>query len=265
MHARARLAVVAGGRGIGVLDGPNAQFTPVQNVQEVAIAASGPPVFAAEGFVSRLDPDRSQRLAVIGGDLVDGSLAIEARVTWRTKDGAAQSTPLGGETAAACDSGTTLLAKDGLRVFEVLLADARLFACQSGAPVLLVAAPRDTIWTVAELAREDGRIALFARTPLGDDRMISLGADARAGVPTASVAYGEIRDLALAPDGRIAVALHSGHRWTVTVFALGAGTTLKRERTLAHPRKGVRRGSLAFAGTRILWRDSSGAAHSTSA
>ena len=62
-----------------------------------------------------------------------------------------------------------------------------------------------------------------------------------------------MRGVAFAPDGRVALALHaSGRAWTISAMAGG------RERTLAHPKDGVRPASLTFDGTRVTWRNSAG-------
>ena len=66
---------------------------------------------------------------------------------------------------------------------------------------------------MVELARENGRVVVFAGIRSGGpgELVISFGAaGARAGTANASVAYGSIRDVAAATDGRVAVALRSG-------------------------------------------------------
>lgn len=287
-RAGTRVAFMAGYAGIGLIDGGAVRFgepKDIPNVQEVAVGSAGQVVFAGvpqEGglggqrLIARMAPDLSSwdRLATQGGDLVDGSLAVgdDGRVTWQLKAGPAQSTPLAGETVSDCTTGTTLIDKDGLRVSELLLAgadDARLLACVPGAstPTQLLEGPRNASWNVVELARENGRVAVFAGIRSGGPGELVISFDAagaRAGTANASVAYGSIRDVALATDGRVAVALHSGRKWRVTAFALAGAGALKTERTIAKPSDGVKAGTLAFSadGTRLTWQSRAGVARS---
>ena len=285
-RAGTRVAFIAGYTGIGLIDGGEVRFAEPKDfnaVQEVAVAETGPLVFAGsppEGglggqrLIARLTPETGawERLATQGGGLVDGSLALsgEGRVTWQTPGGPAQSTPLAGETVADCTTGTTLdrqgrparlrAAARGRR----RRAAARLRAGRGRAHPLLQG-PRNTSWRAFELARENGRVAVYAIQVGGGvgDHVISF--DARARRRTArSTAYGSVRDVALAADGRVALALHSGNRWRVTAFALGAAGALKGERTLAKPSDGVKAGTLAFSadGTRLTWQSRSGAERS---
>lgn len=265
--------------GIGVLDGASGTvgFTrprDVGRVKAVAVADSGEVVFAGQlatasatsTFVARLDGFTGgwERLASLGGaDPVPGSLAVEdGRVRWRVEDGLEQSTSLAGETASGCASGTALIARDGLRVFEVLPAGtggARLLACFGGEPLPLLDGPRDANWLVTELAREGGRVVLHAAADAHADwdHVLTVGPDGvrvtRSG--NDSVFPPAVRDVALARDGRVALAVRGERRWRVIVY--GA-----RERTVARTRGGVRAGSLRFAGRRVVWRDWGGRAHS---
>ena len=110
----ARVAFLAGDTGVGLLDGGQARFIEPKGISylhDVAVGTAGPPVFAGippEGgrggqrLIARLAPDFRgwERLATQGGEIVPGSLAVgdDGRVTWRTKAGLTQDTPLDGET-----------------------------------------------------------------------------------------------------------------------------------------------------------------------
>jgi hypothetical protein len=218
----------------------------------------------AQALVARWTPgtDQWQPLALQGADLVvDGSLAVDddGRIRWRSKDGFDQSVPPAGATTLDCHSGTTLLDRDGWRVFETVSAEAaRLYGCAPGAaaPLELLKARPDLSWRVIELAREHDRLALFA-VPISSsyriDAVVSFGVDgAFAGIPGPSVEYGAIRDTAIAPDGRVALALHKGSRWLITAF------DGEKERTLATRSDGFRSGSLTFDGKTVTWRNGAG-------
>ncbi|MDA0180080.1 hypothetical protein OJ997_07215 [Solirubrobacter phytolaccae] len=275
-------AFATGLSGLVVLDGTTGQVRFVEPrgvsfLQDVAISAAGEVVFIAReswtggtgSFVFRVTDRASERLATPGGETVPGSLAVtgDGRATWQIKDGLAQSTPLAGEAAVTCGAGTALIDRDGLRVFELMLKGGkhtRLYVCPPGAatPVLLRTGPRRAGWEVAEFGRERGRVALYlgAETHFDDDYLVSISA---AGVRAASLgqtySWGYIRGVAVAPDGRIGVAHRRGSRWRVTLFDRGRPGRLKRERTLARPRDGVRPGTLAFSGRRLVWRSRAGA------
>jgi hypothetical protein len=135
--------------------------------------------------------------------------------------------------------------------------------------VQLLTGPRNSSWKVVELARENGRVAIYAGIVSGGigDLVISFGAmagSARFGSANASNAYATIRDVAIAPDGRVAVALRSGRKWTITAFALGAAGKLRDERVIAKPQDGVGAGTIAFSadGARVVWHNRSGAERS---
>ena len=281
VRAGSRVAFLAGYTGLATIDdvaGTVRFVAPkgLESLDAVALGAAGPPVFAgrahedgqiAQPIVARLTDTGWDALAIQGGGagLVDGSLAVgdDARVTWQTKDGLTQSVPLAGEASIDCTTGTTVLAKDGLRVLEVLPAgtdDAQLFACVPGAtaPAKLQTGRRTTSWRVFELAREHDRIALYASTASGGyvNAVLSLGPDGvRTGAPTVSDAYGSIKDAAIAPDGRVALVLHEGRKWRVTGFTAGG-----REKVLATRTDGVRVGSLAFSpdAPRVIWSNRAG-------
>jgi hypothetical protein len=256
-RAGARAVFLAGSSGVGLFDGPVLTFTRLAPaaVFDVAVGATGPAVFAGNVDGRELVALVSgEPLATLGGGVTPGSLAVtdDGRVSWRTARGVGQSVPLAGETALTCASGTTLLDRDGVRVFERSAGDATLYGCAPGLP-----APaelrRGGGWTVLELAREHGFVALYAagRT----DAVVAFGpGGVRVGTPGPSAAYAGIRDAAIAPDGRVALALRAGGRWTVTAF-----TPAGRERVLARPRDGVTPGSLGFDGRRVTWRSGAGA------
>jgi hypothetical protein len=117
---------------------------------------------------------------------------------------------------------------DGLRVFEGIVAHAiRLFGCATGAttPLELWQGGRGS--KVFELAHEHGLIARDGVLVFGERVVLR-------GTPGPSQAYGNIRDAAIAPDGRLALALRDGKRWLITAF-----TTAGKERVVARPRDGV--------------------------
>ncbi|RKQ84796.1 hypothetical protein C8N24_6426 [Solirubrobacter pauli] len=275
-----RTAFQAGGVGVGVLDAATGAvgFTrphEVTSVEDVAVADTGEVVFtgtasgsgATSRFVGRLTTGGWERLATLGGaDTVDGSFTVAGgRVRWQVKDGLPQSVPLAGETAIDCASGTALLDRDGLRVFEVLPAasdDARLLACFGGAPVELLRAPRDGSWVVTELTREHGRVALHVAADAHLDWDHVLSVDAAGHVRLArsdndSLWAPSLRDATIADDGRVAIAVKGSRRWWIVAFPRG------RQRVVARPRDGVRVGSLAFSadGARVTWSDRRGRPH----
>ena len=262
--AGARVVFLAGADGIGVFDGPALTFTRpkrVHYVYDVALGASGPPVYAGHSYedgkyVATL---AGQRLATTGGEVERGSLAVsdDGRVTWRTSSGVAQSAPLAGETTLTCSSGTTLLDRDGVRVSEVVGPRMRLLGCAPGitAPVTLLRGGRTSSWEVYELARAHGFVAL--RTFGTGEQIVTFGpGGVRRGSPDPEA---WIRDLALAPDGRVALALRRGRRWRIATF-----TASGRQRVLARPADGYTARSLAFDGARVTWRNARGAARGVS-
>ena len=279
-RAGERTAFQLGWNGIGVLDAASGTVRfmrprDVGAVNGVAVAASGEVLFVGlesatsvtSAFVARLTDTAPgwERLASLGGaQPVPGSFAVaDGRVRWQVKDGFAQSAPLAGETAITCASGTALIDRDGLRVFELLPAgtnDARLLACSGGEPVTLRTGPRDGNWRVAELARERGRVALHVDADGHADWDYVLSFGAAGGLFATTSSNGSlwppaIGDVAIADDGRVAVAVKGRKRWRIAVFD-------QRERTLARPRDGVEAGSLAFraGGRRVVWRNRAGQA-----
>ena len=173
-RAGSRVAFLAGYRGIGLLDGGTVRFATLDGLgglDDVAVGPTGDVVFAglsgeggfSQRMIARWTGGKWERLAAQGGDLVDDSLAVgdDGRVTWQTKDGFAQAVPLAGETTIDCQAGTTLLDRDGWRVFEVMPAggaDIRLYGCAPGiAPVQLATASRTGSWKAVVLAREQRR------------------------------------------------------------------------------------------------------------
>jgi hypothetical protein len=272
-----RVAFLAGYRGIGLLDGGTVRFAELVGLgglDDVAVGAAGDVVFAglsgdggfSQRLVARWTASGWERLAAQGGDLVDGSLAVgdDGRVTWQTKDGFAHGVPLAGDTTIDCHVGTTLLDRDGWRVFEVMPAggdDVRLYGCAPGAaPVQLGTAKRTGSWKAVELARENDRLAFYAvAASTGTaDAVVSFGAGSvQSGTP--ATFFGRIRDTAIAPDGRVALASYDGRRWRITAFAGG------RERILAKRTDGVRVGSLTFDGTRVSWLNRAGVTRSATA
>jgi hypothetical protein len=60
---------------------------------------------------------------------------------------------------------------------------------------------------------------------------------------------GKIRDVELAPDGRVAIATQR----RVSVLPLAGPGELGVDRTVGEPRNGVRAGSLRFKGERVVW------------
>ena len=267
-RAGARVAFAVSENAVGVIEGGQVTFTRpdgIDAVRDVAIGAAGAPVFAGltrdggQSVISRLT---GERIALQGGQLEPGSLAVgeDGRVTWMTAGDLPQSVPLAGETVIDCTTGTTVLSGSGLRVFELLLAgaqDARLLACPPGAtaPVQLLTAPRTASWGGFELARENGRFAVYAAGASRGavDQVLNFDADdVVAGTPRS--AYGDTKDVALSADGRSAFAIRSTGKWKIVAFA-GSGV----ERTLAKPSDGVQVGSLAIDGARVVWRNRSGA------
>ena len=93
-----RVAFLANDR-IGLLDGTTISVMRppgYDELDDVALATAGPPVFASQGHVLRLD---GTVIASLGGAIEPGTLALtdDGRVTWRNADGRAQSVPLAGE------------------------------------------------------------------------------------------------------------------------------------------------------------------------
>ena len=249
-RAGSRVVFLANDR-IGLLDGPTIQVVRppgFDELDDVALATAGPPVFASRGHVLRLD---GTVIASLGGAIEPGTLALgdDGRVTWRNADGRAQNVPLAGEPTLACTSGTTLLDTHGLRVFEGVIADViHLFGCAPGVATPLALWRGGRGGKVFELAREHGLVAVYAADSTRDGVFVFGERLVLHGRPGPSQAYASIRDAALAPDGRVALALRDGRRWRITAF-----TAAGRERVLARPRDGVTRGSLAIGGTRVTW------------
>jgi hypothetical protein len=265
-RAGERAALMASRDGIVVLDGGRVSLTRpdgIEALQDVALGATGPVVFAGttqdtgQEVISLLS---GQRLATQGGKIKPGTLAIGDRVTWETTDGVPQSAPLTGETTLDCTVGSTLHARDGLRVFELLGAsETRLLACVPGAtaPLQLLTAPSSASWRIFEAGREDGRFAVVAASESrgAEARFISFDADdAVTAVPRSSLVG--IKDVALAPDGRSAFALRAEGKWRIVAYTGGV------ERVPAKPSDGVQAGSLAIDGARLVWRNLSGAERS---
>ena len=196
-------------------------------------------------------PRRDRRSPSLGGAIEPGTLALtdDGRVTWRNADGRAQNVPLAGEPTLTCASGTTLLDTDGLRVFEGIVADViRLFGCAPGATTPLELWQGGRGAKVLELAREHGLVAVYAEDATRDGVFVFGERLVLRGTPGPSQAYANIRDAAIAPDGRVALALRDGKRWRITAF-----TAAGQERVLARPKDGVTPGSLATDGTRVTW------------
>jgi hypothetical protein len=63
---------------------------------------------------------------------------------------------------------------------------------------------------------------------------------------------GKVRDVELAPDGRVAIATQRGRAWRVSVLPLAGPGELGLDRTVAEPRAGVRAGSLRFRGEDVV-------------
>jgi hypothetical protein len=265
-RAGERAALMVSRNGIVVLDGGRVTLTRpegIEALQDVALGATGPVVFAGttrdteQEVISLLS---GPRLATQGGKIKSGTLAIGERVTWETTDGVAQSTPLTGETTLDCTVGSTLHARDGLRVFELLGAsETRLLACVPGAtaPVQLLSAPSSASWRIFEAGREDGRVAVVAGSESrgAEERFISFDADDAVTAVPRSALVG-IKDVALAPDGRSAFALRAEGKWRIVAYAGGV------ERVPAKPSDGVQAGSLTINGARLVWRNLSGAERS---
>ena len=249
-RAGSRVVFLANDR-IGLLDGPTIQVVRppgYDELDDVALATAGPPVFASQGHVLRLD---GTVIASLGGAIEPGTLALgdDGRVTWRNADGRAQNVPLAGEPTLACTSGTTLLDTHGLRVFEGVIADViHLFGCAPGAATPLALWQGGRGGKVFELAREHGLVAVYAADSTRDGVFVFGERLVLHGRPGPSQAYASIRDAALAPDGRVALALRDGTRWRITAF-----TAAGHERVLARPKDGVTPGSLAIGGTRVTW------------
>ncbi|MDA0173768.1 hypothetical protein OJ998_32000 [Solirubrobacter taibaiensis] len=201
-RAGSRVAFLANDR-IGLLDGPTISVMRppgYDELDDVALATVGPPVFASQGHVLRLD---GTSIASLGGVIEPGTLALtdDGRVTWRNADGRAQNVPLAGEPTLTCTSGTTLLDKDGLRVFEVHTDATRLYGCTPGLPEPALLLAQGAGERVVELTRQHGLIALYVVSRRGD-RVIVLGpAGVRVKAPRESLAYAELRDVTIAPDG----------------------------------------------------------------
>lgn len=273
-RAGTRVGFVVNEGGAGVIDGATGvvRFAPrvAGWLSDVALGPEGPLVVAdGNGSIARLGDKgaaglgRPVLLAKADG-LMEGSLAVaDGLVTWQAKDGTPGSTPLGGLPVVDCASGLTLLREDGLRVFTVLPAgapDTRLYACPPGAAAPIeLSGLSGANWTVSEILREGGRSVLWIDDGDRQQRVVSLGADARVGVPRRLPWYWDLEDVATAPDGRVAFAQRYGRKWRISVFGLAGAGALKRERLLAKPTDGVKAGSLAFDGTRVTWRNRKGA------
>ena len=256
----ARVAFIVAERGVGALDGGEVRFALADDVvQDVAVGADGTVAFAAPGIVARLTATGWDRMAELGGTLANDSLAVaDGLLRWRTTDGVAHSTPLSGETPIDCAVEPTLLSRGGIRVFEHLPpsgGDVQLYGCVGGAPVLLLTGPRNSSWKVVGLGVKNGSAAVIASGVRGN-RLIAFGATPLQVVtPKASLAFG-VRNVAFAPDGRVALVMHAGRKWTISAMTGG------RERTLTHPKDGVRRGSLTFDGKRVTWHNLAGKSRS---
>jgi hypothetical protein len=284
-RAGSRTAFVVGDGGVGTIDGTGGDVRFRLQVgswlSDIALGATGPLVVAADttqggqelADILRLSEEGATGfgrpvLLADGGDVVDGSLAVgdEGVVTWRTKDGAMHATPLAGLAAVDCRAGTTLLAREGLRVFAALPADApdlRLYACppDAAAPVEITGVSGSR--TVYELQREAGRFALWLAEDDTAPQVVTFNAtpgSARVGSPRRLAWYWQRKDVAIAADGRVAFAQRHGRKWRVSVFGLAGAGALQDERVIAKPDDGVKAGSLAFSadGTSVRWRNRAG-------
>ena len=108
---------------IGLLDGTHDQVVRprLRRLDDVVLATAGPPVFASQGHVLRLD---ETVIASLGGAIEPGTLALgdDGRVTWPQRGRPRAVRPARRASRAACTSGTTLLDTNGLRVFEGVIA-----------------------------------------------------------------------------------------------------------------------------------------------
>ena len=237
---------------IGLLDGPTIQVVRppgYDELDDVALATAGPPVFASQGHVLRLD---GTVIASLGGAIEPGTLALgdDGRVTWRNTDGRGQNVPLAGEPTLACTSGTTLLDTNGLRVFEGVIADViHLFGCAPGAatPLALWQGGRGgKVLRTRPRARPRRRV----RGGLHPRRRVRLRRAPRAARHPRPVAGLREHPRRRARPGRARRprASATATRWRITAF-----TAAGQERVLARPKDGVTPGSLAIDGTRVSW------------
>lgn len=226
----------------------------------ILVARPSPVAFALE---------QPRLVATYRGKLDPGSLAVDGdTVTWRTSEGP-RSVPLAGETTAHCAAGTTLSRKHGARVFELLrVADGKrdLHVCPAGAPgpLTLLTQAIETPFAHWFVGIRDGRGALVRWADRQDDpdTVFVFGTtqdSVRKGRIPSDGGWLPIRDLAIGPDGAVALVVDRYGGEIEIRYMAPTATGLADARRLATRKGGYRRNSLAVTETEIRWKTKRGA------
>ena len=211
-----------------------------------------------------------RRLASTGEGYVKGSLALGRRaLTWRSASDPQRMVPLTGESRI-CSAGTTLLALDGVRLFEVLEPRryrAVLLGCAAGATAPVVVASQDIVqlWRVRGFPQVGNRVPFRASDDgiglldgaSGQFRFGKLGA--LSDLPRV-IGTPEVLEITTADAAPVAFGARTsdGQSYIGTVAPSSAGSRFNPQRRLATISGKFVAGSLAVRDGRVHWRDALG-------